>query len=203
MQLCDKTDNPEIIVECLRILCNLGRNPQIQKLLILEGIIDKLLDYISSDIEEEILGYSIGLLINLSTNKQAYEEIKGEKLNKIIELLKKSDFENLELTKNIVKIFSNIYITSGNIQWTTIQRDEINQAITNIGSECDSCLDVANEEEKNILNDLHSVIKIFINFIAESTLQKEKGFLCPVKGCGRKFESKSEMESHFSRRHKN
>lgn len=193
-----ESGNEEVRIESLRIYGNISRNKAYIQLFATAEIIKILYEVLSNkQTKAREKYYSIGVLMNCSTDEKLRDSFMyTNTLDLILDKLQESDFEDLEMSKVICKLLTNLCDTKSVNKWTNLQLSRLDGILTGIADECDSNLDVANNTEKDILNDLHKVVNNLINVLPEVTN------CCPVADCGRKFITVQELEQHIQRRHK-
>ena len=191
------TSNNEIRIECLRIWANLSRDPSSVSSFVENRIIDAVFETLTGlKTEQRELFYSIGVLINLSGSETVRKELYGPRIGILLQKLGTAGLEDPELSKNLCKLLVNLCDKKeGENKWSNEQLEKVDKILGTLCEECDSLLDVANEKEKEILNDLHKLMNNLINVLPELM------FNCPIQDCGRKFKVAEELAQHVSRRH--
>jgi len=187
------SDNDELKVETMRVLCNLSRNKEWCKLI---SESDTLLKNLVQSLESEIrdlIFYDIGLLINIALNPVGRKKITKMWLPTLIDKLRDSNIEDMDLSKVICKTLVSFW--EERFFWKNDNIEATNEICSEIGEELDSIMDVANESEKQILLELRYWINQVINSIPEITLD------CPFDNWGRKFKNQEELDGHVQRKH--
>lgn len=138
----EKSTNCEMRIECLRIFGNLSRTKSLIPIfgkLKLVDVIYQMLSNAQCTPREKY--YSIGVLINLSSDDATRDsQMYALRLDLMLTKLQESDFEDLELSKNICKLLTNLCDQKTAKKWTNEQLDKLDKILTNLGDECDSTL---------------------------------------------------------------
>lgn len=185
------SDNEELKVESMRVLCNLSRNKEWCKLLSeADTLLKNLVQCISSEIRDLVF-YDIGLLLNIALDPAGRKKITKMCLEILIEKLRDSNIEDMDLSKVICKIL--VSFCEERFLWKNNNIEDAHEVCSEIGEELDSIMDVANDSEKEILLELRYWINQVINNIPEIAHN------CPKPNCGRKFDNPEDLEGHIAR----
>lgn len=94
-----ESDNEELKVETMRVLCNLSRNKECCEIIVdSETLLKILVDALDSK-TRDIVFYDIGLLINIALNPKGRKLVTKMCLSKLITILKESNIEDMDLSK--------------------------------------------------------------------------------------------------------
>lgn len=126
-------------IEAVRVLSNLSRHKE----LCLEFVNDKtflealcvVLDHTLRD----LVFYAIGIVINITMHEETRPKVleKGV-IPKLIDVLKDSNIEDMELAKVSAKALHNI--ASENVYWSIDSIKKLDEVLTNLGEELDSIM---------------------------------------------------------------
>lgn len=188
-----ESKNEELKVETMRVLCNLSRNKECCALVADSDTLLKVLVEALDSKLRDLVFYNIGLLINIGLNPLGRKKITKMCLSKLILTLKESNIEDMDMSKVLCKAL--ISFCEEKFLWNNADIQAADDIWTEIGEELDSIMDVANENEKDILMQLRYLINQVINNLPEIT------FNWKVDNWGRKFKSNEELEEHLKRRH--
>lgn len=191
------TSNPEIRIECIRIWANLSRDNMLVPLFLDFKVVDILFEVLTGlKTEPREAFYGIGVLINLSADEKLREALYGPRIGILLKKLEAAGLEDPELAKNLCKLLVNLCDKKGSeTKWSNEQIETADKILSALGEECDSLREVANEKEKEILDDLHKVANNLSNVLPEIS------FGCTVPDCGRKFKTIDDLNKHIERRH--
>ena len=188
-----ESDNDELKIETMRVMCNLSRNKEWWEIIVeSETLLKALVDVLETK-TRDILFYNIGLLINISLNPVGRKKVTKLWLNKVILVLKESNIEDIDLSKVVCNAL--VSFCEEKFLWNNADIQATDDIWSEIGEELDSIMDVANEKEKEILMQLRYLINQVINNLPEIK------FDCKMENCGRKFKSNDELVEHMTRRH--
>lgn len=188
-----QSDNDELKVESMRVLCNLSRNKEWWSLIVDSETLLKVLVEVLDDKVRDLVFYNIGLLINIALNPVGRKKVTKMCLSKLIEILKGSNIEDLDMSKVVWKAIVSFW--EEKFLWDNSDIQAADDIWTEIGEELDMIMDVANEAEKEILMQLRYLINQVINNLPEITFNWKQ------ENWGRKFKSNEELEEHKKRRH--
>ena len=133
-------------------------------------------------------------MINLSLHPELRPlVIQKCPIPKLIEVLRDSNIEDLDLSKVSAKALLNL--TGETESWTLENVSQLNALLDNLGEELDDILEEGSEEEQAELLGLRQLVNALINNMPEPMLE------CTAKGCGRKFKKEKDLQEHVSRRH--
>lgn len=190
----------EILTEGLRVISNLSRSKNGAKNLLklkFHEAVQILLKHRSRD----VVFYSIGILINLTVDKE-FKESKTctEIFFALIELLEDCTIDDIEILGCAFKALVNIITDNlkNNSETMTQMFARLDKILNGFGEECDIIL-TSNEispEEAVEIQSLRSVINAVINVCPEEEYE------CTYKACLRKFRSKDQLEHHIQKRHR-
>ena len=187
------SDNNELKVETMRVLCNLSRNKDWWNIIIdADTLLKALVDLLGSEVRDLVF-YNIGLLINIALIPKGRKKITKMCLSKLIVALKSSHIEDMDLSKVICKAL--ISFCEEKFLWNNADIQATDDICTEIGEELDEIMDVASESEKEILLQLRFLINQVINNLPEIT------YACTTDNWGRKFKWEEELEEHCLRKH--
>jgi hypothetical protein len=92
----------------------------------------------------DLVFYSVGIIINITLHESSRPKILERKaIEKLIDVLKDSNIEDIELSKVVAKAIHNM--VQENNYWTTESIKKLDEMLTNLGDELDSIMEVANE----------------------------------------------------------
>ena len=190
------SENEEIQIEAMRALSNLTRHKEIVEFVKDNKLLSEGIPLILDHTLRDLVFYNIGVVINLTQEESAKRMLQPE-VGRLVEVLKDSNIEDLDLSKVACKALLNLAVDArvGNDGWKNEDIVKLDQVLSNIGEELDSILDMANEEELQELMGLRNLVNELVNSLPDAS------FSCPVEGCGRKFEKKAKLEEHMTRRH--
>ena len=188
-----ESDNEELKVETMRVMCNLSRNKEWWEIIVESETLLKALVDVLETTNRDILFYNIGLIINIGLNPVGRKKVTKFWLNRVILILKDSNIEDIDLSKVVWNALISFW--EEKFLWSNADIQSTDDICSEIGEELDSIMDVANEKEKEILLQLRYLINQVINNLPEIK------FDCRVENCGRKFKSNEELIEHMTRRH--
>lgn len=189
----------EILIEGLRVISNLSRNKDNIKAILkikFEEALIVLLDHRS----REIVYYSIGILINLTQDKEFKESSCAiSAFHKLVMLLEECQIDDVDIIGCALKALTNIIFE--NIKNTTKDViksfSKLDQLLDRFGEECDLILlsDEINEDEEREIKELRGIINTIINIIPYQE------YACPNPLCKRVLKTYSQLEDHIRRLH--
>jgi len=188
-----ESDNEEIQIESIRLIGNLSRHQEIQKRFYEDEEVIKL---ISSSIDSpvrDVKYFTIGTVINVSLDTNARVLVGKHCLDKIINVMKYANIEDIEVSKLSCKAALNL--TKENGSWIDQNMEALENFLVDFGQECDNILDVAEGNDKVTIEELRKIINELINNLPESL------YSCGFEECGRKFKKKEDLDEHVKRRH--
>lgn len=94
-----QSDNNELKIETMRVLCNLSRNKECCALIVDSDTLLKVLVEALDTKVRELMFYNIGLLINIALNPTGKKKITKMCLTRLIEILKDANIEDMDLSK--------------------------------------------------------------------------------------------------------
>jgi hypothetical protein len=188
-----QSNNDELKVESMRVLCNLSRNKEWWSLIVDSETLLKVLVEVLDNNVRDLVFYNIGLLINIALNPVGRKKVTKMCLKKLIEILKCSNIEDLDMSKVVWKAIVSFW--EEKFLWDNSDIQAVDDIWTEIGEELDMIMDVGTEAEKEILMQLRYLINQVINNLPEIT------FNWKVENWGRKFKSNEELDEHLKRRH--
>eukprot|EP00347_Sterkiella_histriomuscorum_P012834 403367048 len=188
------TQNEELQVEAVRVLSNLSRHSDICNEFVNDKNFLEAICIVLDHTLRDLVFYAIGIIINITLHEQLRPNVldKGV-IPKLIDVLKDSNIEDMELSKVAAKALHNI--AGENAYWSIESIKKLDEVLSSLGEELDSIMDVANEEEMEEIKSLRDMVNALINDMPEAM------FNCTDQKCGRKFRNKEELEKHVERRH--
>lgn len=143
----------------------------------------------------DLVFYSVGIIINMSLHENVRPALlEMNVVDKLIDVLKDSNLEDMELSKVAAKAIHNLQGGS-NKYWSEEAVKKLDAVTLDLGEELDSIMDVATEDEMEGIQALRDLLNALVNDMPEITVD------CPIENCGRKFKNKEELEKHMERRH--
>jgi hypothetical protein len=87
----------------------------------------------------DLVFYAVGIIINITLHESSRPKIleKGT-INRLIEVLKDSNIEDMDLSKVVAKAIHNM--TGDNNYWSKEAIEKLDELLTNIGDELDSIM---------------------------------------------------------------
>jgi hypothetical protein len=142
LHIVPQSENPEVRIEVLRIFGNLTRTPALVGICAELGVPASLYKFLEGpQCSFRECFYGVGTLINLAGDQAIRErEMYEARLDLILKKLAESDFEDLELTKTICKLLTNLCDAKSASKWHNEQLEKVDKILTAIADECDSSL---------------------------------------------------------------
>jgi hypothetical protein len=133
------TQNEELQVEAVRVLSNLSRHPDLCQEFVNDKTFLEALCVVLDHTLRDLVFYAIGIVINITL----HESIRGKVLEKgvipkLIDVLKDSNIEDMELAKVSAKALHNI--AGENTHWSIESIKKLDEVLTGLGEELDSIM---------------------------------------------------------------
>jgi len=140
------TKNEEIQIEAVRVLSNLSRHAELCEAFVAEKDFLEALAIVLENTLRELVFYSVGIIINISLHESSRPKIlEKDVINKLIDVLKDANMEDMELAKVAAKALHNLEKEVN--FWTDQSVAKLDEIITQLAEELDEILDVATEDE--------------------------------------------------------
>lgn len=134
-----ETQNEEIQIESVRVLSNLSRNVGLCETFVSDKPFLETLTIILDHTLRDLVFYVIGILINITMHESARPKVLEKNvIPKLIEVLKDSNIEDIDLSKVAAKALHNI--TGDNTYWSIDNIKKLDEILTNLGEELDSIM---------------------------------------------------------------
>mmetsp|Transcript_19615 Transcript_19615/g.45657 ORF Transcript_19615/g.45657 Transcript_19615/m.45657 type:complete len:898 (+) Transcript_19615:54-2747(+) len=200
--------NIEALVESARALGNLSRHAdarQAMAALRLDEILVILLDHDDRD----LVFYVCGALVNLAADPTCTERLMSVCAisQKLVKLLRDAPLDDPGLQLVAIKVLTNLSLDA-NMSWTAADSEATREALEELSTAASS-LEAA-EAEEEIIAERQQMLELAQHLLsrlpsqpaAEQTVEKGPlQFICPVEGCGRRFDSEEKLAAHQERRH--
>lgn len=122
----------------------------------------------------DLVFYSVGIIINMSLHENVRPALLEMKVvDKLIDVLKDSNLEDMDLAKVAAKAIHNLQGGS-NKYWSEEAVRKLDAVTLELGEELDSIMDVATEDEMEGIQALRDLLNALVNDMPEITVD------CPI-----------------------
>jgi len=133
------TNNDELQIEAVRVLSNLSRHRELCELFVSDKAFLEALTVTLDHTLRDLVFYSIGIVINITLHESSRPKVleKGV-IGKLVNVLKDSNIEDMELAKVSAKALHNI--SGENAYWTIELIKKLDDILSSLGEELDSIM---------------------------------------------------------------
>jgi hypothetical protein len=182
------------------VLSNLSRHSVLCNEFVSDSTFLEAVTVVLDNTLRDLVFYSVGIIINITLHPESRAKLleKESVIPKLIDVLRDSNIEDIDLSKVAAKALHNM--TQGdkaklNDYWSNANIKKLEEVLLNLGDELDSIMDVASCDELQEIQSLRSIINDLNNDLPDPMI------CCDVGGCGRKFKTEDELKNHVRRRH--
>lgn len=134
-----QTTHEDMQIETVRLVSNLSRHKGMCQAFIEEKTFIQTLALILEHTLRDLVFYTIGIMINITLNDTKCLLEQGV-IVKLIDVLKDSNIEDMELAKVAGKALHNIMVNGGKQGWQDQEIKKLDEAASNLGEELDSIM---------------------------------------------------------------
>lgn len=139
----------------MRVLSNLSRHSKLCDEFVSDSTFLEALTVVLDHTLRDLVFYSVGIIINITLHEDSRQNILEKEIvvPKLIDVLKDSNIEDIDLSKVAAKALHNMTQVKAEVKpkindyWTNDSIKKLDGVLQNLGDELDSIMDVASGDE--------------------------------------------------------
>lgn len=134
------TQNEEIQIETVRVLSNLSRHHVLCDEYVNDDTFVEALTVVLDHTLRDLVFYSVGIIINITLHPKSRAKIveKHNVIPKLVDVLRDSNIEDIDLSKVAAKALHNM--TKNSEYWSNQSISRLEQVLESLGDELDSIM---------------------------------------------------------------